>query len=110
MGARKSRAKTGVVGGASTRPSLLLFYFLFCFVLFFFFFNPACSFVPSLGTESLEQARYLVVVKYITDSISSSYCQHLFVPFVTNIINDNAFHLSFQKLSSQSHDYLLFCF
>ena len=87
VGARKSRAKTGVVGGASTRPSPLFFSF-FVFVLIFF--QPR---VPSLRIERLEQARYLLVVKYITDRISNSYqhWEYLFVTFVANIINDSAF-------------------
>ena len=40
----------------SSFPSLVFFFVLFCFV--FLFFNPAASFfVPSLRSESLEQAR-----------------------------------------------------
>ena len=60
------------------------------FVFVLIFFQPR---VPSLRIERLEQARYLLVVKYITDRISNSYqhWEYLFVTFVANIINDSAF-------------------
>ena len=44
--ARKKRAKTVVVG----RPPLVL--------LLSRFFSPVCSFVPSLGTDSMEQSNH----------------------------------------------------